>query len=244
MWSLFDRHTDDGELHGYTTFILDDEVGIDGFSDAVASVGWLLIEPNSLKMPEFSKYLSTSAKTRMKDAQRKREQRAVSEKCPENVQIDSDKKRTTEENRTEEKKIEDKEELNTSCSEPQAASKPKPADEPLYDLEFKTTGKERIWKPPQSLVDKLIQMYDTLDVPFQLRAASMWCETNQKKRKVPHRMGAFLTNWMNKAVERQSQTGNFPSGKYGRNAKPQRERIDLSTITDREITIDDIANNF
>jgi hypothetical protein len=113
MWSLFDRHTDDGELHGYTTFILDDEVGIDGFSDAVASVGWLLIESNSLKMPEFSKYLSTSAKTRMKDAQRKREQRAVSEKCPENVQIESDKKRTTEEKRIKEKKTEDKEEENT-----------------------------------------------------------------------------------------------------------------------------------
>lgn len=240
MWSLFDRHTDDGELHGYTTFILDDEVGIDGFAEAVASVGWLLIEANSLKMPEFSKYLSTSAKTRMKDAQRKREQRAASEKCPENVQNDSDKKRTTEEKRIEEKRIEDKkEELNTSCSEPQAASKPKPSDEPLYDLEFKTTGKQRIWKPPQSLVDKLIQMYDTLDVPFQLRAASMWCETNDRKRKTPQRMGAFLTNWLNKAVERQSQNGAFPPGKSTKNTKPN-----LPPIVGREMTFDEFIERF
>jgi hypothetical protein len=41
-----------------------------------------------------------------------------------------------------------------------------------------------------------------------------------------------------------SWNGVFPPGKSTKNAKPQRERIDLSTITDREITIDDIVNNF
>jgi hypothetical protein len=133
----------------------------------------------------------------------------------------------------------EKEREHDICSESQATSKPKQVDEPLFDLEFKTTGKDKVWKPPQSLVDKLVQMYDTLDIPFQLRAASMWCETNDKKRKTPQRMGAFLTNWMNKAVERQSQAGGYNGAKSTKSSKP-----DLPPITDREMTFDEFIARF
>jgi hypothetical protein len=79
-------------------------VGIDGFSRAAALVGWLEVLPNGLKMPEFSRYLSTSAKARLKDAQRKRDERAASESCPKNVRTNPDRNRTTEQKNTEEKK--------------------------------------------------------------------------------------------------------------------------------------------
>jgi hypothetical protein len=86
-------------------FLLDDEVGIEGFSEAVVAVGWLSVEPNALKMPEFSKLFDATAKTRMKDAQRKREERAASRKCtrkcPARFGQKSDHRR--EENRREEK---------------------------------------------------------------------------------------------------------------------------------------------
>ena len=104
MWSLFDRYTDDGELKGYSEKLLDQVVGIDGFSRAAALVGWLEVLPNGLKMPEFSRYLSTSAKARLKDAQRKRDERAASESCPKNVRTNPDRNRTTEQKNTEEKK--------------------------------------------------------------------------------------------------------------------------------------------
>ncbi len=90
--------------------------------------------------------------------------------------------------------------IQDSCSEPQADFKPKRVDEPLYDLEFKTTGKQSTWKPTQALVDRLIDTYETIDVIYQLKAASMWCETNPRKRKTADGMGRMLDNWMKTAV--------------------------------------------
>lgn len=110
MWSLFDRYTEDGILRGYTVSVLDQIVGLPGFANAVACVGWLQINPNSLEMPEFSKYLSTTAKSRMKDAQRKKASRAASEICPENVREKSDQNRTTKQKNTKENNTEDKKE--------------------------------------------------------------------------------------------------------------------------------------
>lgn len=95
LWALFDRYTEDGELKNYTPAILDQMFGLDGFCNAVASVGWLEISENSVKMPFFSKYLSKTAKARMKDAQRKKLSRSASEKCPKNVRSNSDENRTT-----------------------------------------------------------------------------------------------------------------------------------------------------
>ena len=196
MWSLFDRYTDNGELRGYSETLLDQVVGIDGFASAAVSVGWLEVLPNGLKMPEFSKYLSTSAKTRMKDAQRKRAERAASASCPENVRIRSDKNRTTEEYNTEEKSKE--KELNTSCSESQATSKP---DQPLANFEFSVVGQPEPWRPTQEFVERLQATYETIDVEYQLRAASLWLDANRTKRKTAVGMNRFLVSWMNRATD-------------------------------------------
>lgn len=110
MWSLFDRYTEDGILRGYTVSVLDQIVGLPGFANAAACVGWLQINSNSLEMPEFSKYLSTTAKSRMKDAQRKKASRAASEICPQNVREKSDQNRTTKQKNTKENNTEDKKE--------------------------------------------------------------------------------------------------------------------------------------
>jgi hypothetical protein len=195
MWSLFDRYTDNGELRGYSETLLDQVVGIEGFASAVVNVGWLEVLPNGLRMPGFSKYLSTSAKTRMKDAQRKREQRAASGFCPENVRNRSDKKRTTEEYNTEEENKE--KELNTSCSESQATSK---LEQPMSDFEFSVVGQTGPWKPTQDFVERLQATYETIDVPYQLRAASLWLDANRAKRKTVGGMNRFLVSWMNTAT--------------------------------------------
>lgn len=110
MWSLFDRYTEDGKLRGYTPSVLDQLVGLPGFANSVASVGWLQITDIGLEMPEFSKYLSTTAKSRMKDAQRKKASRAASESCPENVREKTDRNRTTIQYNTIQKNTEDKKE--------------------------------------------------------------------------------------------------------------------------------------
>lgn len=101
-WSLFDTYTDDGILDGYTSDTLDAVVGIQGWSANLQHVGWLLIEAQRLVMPKFDAWLSSSAKARLKDAQRKRnERKQASEDCPKSVRKSTDKNRTTVQNNTE-----------------------------------------------------------------------------------------------------------------------------------------------
>lgn len=91
IWSLFDSQSTDGKLTGYSKEYLDSEVGMVGFSAAMEECGWLVVEsPQILIMPEFNKWLSKSAKKRLKDRERKKQARLkgdskMSAKRPRNV---------------------------------------------------------------------------------------------------------------------------------------------------------------
>lgn len=96
VWGIFDAHSVDGKLEGYTPKVMDETVGFPGFSDAMISVGWLEFDGNSLYMPEFDEHNGQSAKKRAQDADRKRNDRNLSAS-------QADKKRTREEKNREEK---------------------------------------------------------------------------------------------------------------------------------------------
>jgi len=97
-WSLGNVYTTDGRLAGYTGETLDAQVGIPGWSEALAAVGWLSIEPDAVVIPDFEAWNSEGAKRRLKDRDRKRSVRDLSASK-------ADKKRTRgegeEEDRTE-----------------------------------------------------------------------------------------------------------------------------------------------
>jgi len=97
VWCLFDAHSADGTLDGYSGETLDDHLSWPGFSAAMSAVGWLSIEPESLVLPEFETHNGASAKRRAQDADRKKAVRKASA-------CDADKMRTREEKRREEKK--------------------------------------------------------------------------------------------------------------------------------------------
>ncbi|WP_225856695.1 hypothetical protein [Achromobacter xylosoxidans] len=98
VWGLFDAHSVDGQLEGYTPDVLDETIGFPGFSVAMIGVGWLEFDGFSLWMPQFEEHNGQSAKKRAQDADRKRNDRNSSAS-------QADKKRTREEkNREEEKK--------------------------------------------------------------------------------------------------------------------------------------------
>ncbi len=120
MWALFDKFTDDGILLGYNENLLDQVVGVPGFASAVERVGWLMIEEEGIKMPEFSRFLGSSAKSRMKDAERKRAERAASKFCPDSVRKIQDENRTTEE-----KRIEENINTNTPSNPPRGKKPPR-----------------------------------------------------------------------------------------------------------------------
>lgn len=98
-WCLFDAHSIDGILQGYTAQTLDDHLRWPGFATAMIAVGWLADDGESLALPEFEAHNGQSAKRRAQDADRKQAVRKMS--APE-----ADKKRTREEKRREEKKEE------------------------------------------------------------------------------------------------------------------------------------------
>ncbi len=97
VWGLFDAHSVDGKLEGYTPKVMDETIGFPGFSEAMTAVGWLEFDGFSLWMPQFDEHNGQSAKKRAQDADRKRNDRNLSAS-------EADKKRTREEKNREDKK--------------------------------------------------------------------------------------------------------------------------------------------
>jgi len=115
VWSVFDLHSQDGVLHGYTPELMDHIIGWSGFSDAMISVGWLVFDNSeTLSLPEFDEHNSQSAKRRAEDQKRKRNSRRSHDIVTEDCGQIADKMQTRErEDKREEK--EDKTPLSESC---------------------------------------------------------------------------------------------------------------------------------
>ena len=76
LWSLADLHSVDGSL-AYTHATIDRKVGVQGFAQAAADVGWLdTSDSGGVVIPRFDKHNGTSAKQRAQSADRKRRERA------------------------------------------------------------------------------------------------------------------------------------------------------------------------
>lgn len=112
VWCLFDAHSIDGSLDGYTIEALDELIGWPGFSSAMVAVSWMTETPNSLDLPRFSEHNGQSAKRRAQETERKRLAREDAELSA----SEADKKRTREEKR--------REELSTSLRSVDAAKQP------------------------------------------------------------------------------------------------------------------------
>ncbi len=97
VWSLFDAHSTDGTLDGYTSEALDDYIGWPGFCAAMVQVGWLEENGESLTTPRFDEHNGQSAKRRATETQRKR----MARESAETSAPDADKKRSREEKRRE-----------------------------------------------------------------------------------------------------------------------------------------------
>lgn len=135
VWAVFDTHSEDGKLKGYTPDLLDHVIGWQGFARAMESVGWLLFDGlETLTLPEFSAHNGQSAKRRAEDQKRKKESRH-------SVRVPSadgaDKKRTRERDREEVEKKEKKsppislDAFIQQCAD--AGELPIPADDPIFD---------------------------------------------------------------------------------------------------------------
>lgn len=196
MWALFDRYTEDGILRNYTPDILDQMVGIPGFSESVEAVGWLSINSEYLEMPEFSRYLSKTAKGRMKDSQRKQAERATAEKRPKTVQENPDKTRTTIQYNTKENNTK-KEEIHSSSSELLQAAEPVDTSI-VFDCIGTDGGK---WSPPLRFIATLEAAFPHLNIREQMLKAVAWIAADPPRRKTKRGMPKFLNRWMGNATD-------------------------------------------
>lgn len=97
VWSVFDEHSVDGILPGYSFEMMDEEIGFPGFSAAMHGINWLDRDGDcGLVMPEFSKHNGASAKRRAQESDRKKGEREAVRKVSAS---DTDEKRTREEKR-------------------------------------------------------------------------------------------------------------------------------------------------
>lgn len=175
VWGVFDTHSVDGRLHGYTPDLLDHVIGWTGFSAAMIAVGWLSFDgAETLALPEFDEHNGQSAKRRAEDQKRKRDSR----KCPEFVRNvsanDEDKIRTREEKRREEKK-----EVIAVAMIPLENGSEHPVTEAEI-AEYRTA-------------------YPRIDVVSELRKVRAWCMANPSKRKTARGVARFLNSWLDRA---------------------------------------------
>lgn len=181
-WCLFDVHSVDGLLDGYSADTLDDLIGFPGFSRAMMTVGWLEENGESLVMPRFEAHNGQSAKRRAQDADRKRNVRKASAS-------EADKKRTREEKRRED--IKDKPhiggEQNSPVDNSAGGGEPDPdANNAMLNGYVAPGGMGEFGK---------FQMHDNWKPDPQFtRRASQW-GINLKTEITPFELADFITYW-------------------------------------------------
>jgi len=100
VWCLFDVHSVDGIMDGYTPEFIDTYLGWEGFAQAMIGISWLYYENETLIMPNFQKHNGQSAKRRAQETERKASARRAQTVRKVSAD-DADKKRIREEKRRE-----------------------------------------------------------------------------------------------------------------------------------------------
>lgn len=70
VWIWFDKHTEAGNAPSVTKKMLDREVCVTGFCDALIDVGWMIEGDNEIALPNFDRHNGKTAKSRALTAKR------------------------------------------------------------------------------------------------------------------------------------------------------------------------------
>ena len=197
VWTVFDVHSEDGVLHGYTPEILDHIIGWCGFSAAMMSVGWLEAGPGEvLKMPEFQEHNGKSAKRRAEDQKRKRESRSSPQSVRNLSAHSADKKRTREEKRREDNK--------TYSSEPSAAEQEITSNDSFVAVlpTNKHVSEGEVYSVTLSQLTEFQTLYPAVNIEQSLKAMRGWLTSNPSKRKTQRGMPRFINAWLAREQDR------------------------------------------
>ncbi len=108
IWAWASRQTANGVVPYVTTDWLNRFVGLEGFAEAMETVGWLVVRETRLEFPNYHRWMSRSAKERL-----------LSNNRQSNIRLNRDKTVTTVQKSTEEKRREELEDPPTPQSQKQ-----------------------------------------------------------------------------------------------------------------------------
>jgi hypothetical protein len=78
FWGWADQHAVDGAVDGATSQVIDDVVSLPGFADALARVKWLVLQDDSVVIPNHDRHNGANAKERSLKSERQAKWRAKS----------------------------------------------------------------------------------------------------------------------------------------------------------------------
>jgi hypothetical protein len=70
LFRWFDQHTTDGNAEGVTSTLLDRVLGVTGFTECVAMVGWIVVTEDGISLANFDRHNGATAKSRAQGAKR------------------------------------------------------------------------------------------------------------------------------------------------------------------------------
>lgn len=220
VWGVFDEHSEDGTLEGYTPKAMDDAIGWPGFSAAMLSVHWLSFqEHEGLAVPEFDEHNGQSAKRRATETKRKRLEREAEERAQEDrtpSASDADKKRPREE-----KNSSSKEEEKTARKRASPVARPDDVTEQTWDdwLQLRKTKRAPV---SETVLSGARGEADKAGMPLE-RFLQIWCRRGSQ---------GLEASWLRADERRPGVTGNkhtaAAAGIFGRpQQQPAGEVIDV-----------------
>lgn len=81
FWSWFNAQSRDGHAPSVTETWLDRKLGAKGFTAALVSVGWLIVDPSGITLPNFDRWNGSTAKSRGLATRRQQVSRSERDKC-------------------------------------------------------------------------------------------------------------------------------------------------------------------
>lgn len=183
MWSWADRHvTADGRADGITPLWIDRFIGRKGFAQALAHVGWLMIDDTGVTFPNFDRHNGDGAKSRIANTERQRSRRAIVTDLS-RTKCDKDVTKSATDARPEKRREEKTEETPLTPH----------GGEPPAEVGWTRAG-GWVGITDANRADWL-SAYPACDIDRQLAAMHAWLVANPKRAHKSN-WARFVTNWL------------------------------------------------
>ena len=81
VWNWFDDQSENGNASVTVSALLDRYAGVTGFTQAMETVGWMIVEGDIMHLPNFDRHNGTTAKNRCNTNRRVAKSRSMKRKC-------------------------------------------------------------------------------------------------------------------------------------------------------------------